>query len=325
MIALRLLKDGVVIREALFREPPVTLGRGESCDFPIFDASVSRSHARLERDAQGALVLRDVGSRNGLHVGPQRLETVPVDGVLHCSVGTVEVEIEPLKDVATQEIRLHDWRKLERRRGARDYLRYTALGILGWLATWITEPGFWSPWQKGRGVTLFGQALGALVALPLLGVALLVLLKAFGRTLRLADSLQTLAHLAWLSPLASVLAYLAYYPLSAGAFGAARGLLAVAMAAWAVSSAASIRRPGPSRLFRAAWALAVVVLAAGFGLVAGLTSEKTGQPHLDFYVQMPLGSFAGRSESLDAYFTRLSETAQKAAAAAAAERAKQDR
>ena len=323
MIAVRLLRDGAVIRETLFRELPVTLGRGESCDFPIFDASVSRAHARLEKDATGALVLRDSGSRNGLHVGPVRVESAAVDGLLHCLVGTVDVEIETLKDATTEEIRLHDWRKLERRRGARDYLRYTVVGVLGWLAATAVEPDFWSPWQKGRGVALLGHALGALVALPLGGALLLVLLKAFGRRLRLGDTIQTLSHLVWLSPLASLVAYLLYYPLSAAAFTSVRGLLALAVAAWATVALASIRRRGPSRLFRAAWALAVVALAGGFVVVAGLTSERAGQPHLDFYMQMPLGRYGGRSESLDAYFTRLSETAQQAAAEAAAQRAKE--
>lgn len=323
MIAVRLLREGAVIREALFRELPVTLGRGEGCDFPIFDASVSRAHARLEKDAAGALVLKDSGSRNGLHVGPVRVESAAVDGLLQCLVGTVEVEIETLKDATTEEIRLHDWRKLERRRGPRDYLRYTVVGVLGWLAAAAVEPGFWSPWLKGRGVTLLGHALGALVALPLAGALLLVLLKAFGRRLRLGDTIQTLSHLVWLSPLASMVAYLLYYPLSVAAFTLARGLVTLAAAAWATASLASIRRRGPSRLFRTAFALAVVVLAGGFAVVAGLTSERTGQPHLDFYVQMPLGAYAGRSESLDAYFTRLSETAQRASAEAAERRAKE--
>lgn len=325
MIAVRLLREGAIAREALFRELPVTLGRGEDCDFPIFDASVSRVHARLEKDANGALMLRDSGSRNGLHVGPVRVESVPIDGLLHCLVGTAEIEIEPLRDAITQEIRLHDWRMLERRRGSRDIFRYTLLGVLGWLAAVVVEPSFWSPWQTGRGTSLLGHALGALLALPLAGAVLLVLLKAFGRRLRLADTLETLSRLAWLSPLAGLAGSLAYYPLSAEAFASVRGLLALAVAAWATASVAAVRRRGPSRLFRAGWMFAAITIAAGFGAVAGLSSERAGQPQLDFYVQMPLGNYAGRSESLDAYFTRLSETAQQAAAEAAAQRAKQDR
>jgi FHA domain-containing protein len=320
VIALRLLKDGAVVRETVFRTLPVTLGRGEDCDFPIFDGSVSRRHAVLEREPAGALVLRDLGSRNGLHVGPKRVPSVPVAALVQCLVGTVELELEPLREGDTQEIRLHDWHNLERRRGARAYLRALALGTVGWLAAWATEPSFWSPWEKGRSVSLLSQALAALVGLPLLAVVLLVLLKAFGRKLRVADALETLARLLWLAPLANVLTFIAYYPLSSSAFDTLRGLLLLAALAWGAGALAAIRRPGPSRLFRAAWAAVVVVLALGVGVVAGLSHDKTGEPELDFHVQMPIGSYAGRSESLDAYFTRLSEAAQQAAAEAAAER-----
>jgi pSer/pThr/pTyr-binding forkhead associated (FHA) protein len=127
VIALRLVKDGAVVRETLFRSLPVTLGRGEECDFPLFDASVSRRHAVLERDADGALVLRDLGSRNGLHLGPQRVEKLKVASLVHCLVGTVELELEPLRDADTLEIRRHDWQSLERRRGPRAHLRSLAL------------------------------------------------------------------------------------------------------------------------------------------------------------------------------------------------------
>ena len=148
----------------------------------------------------------------------------------------------------------------------------------------------------------------------------MILLKAFGRRLRMADCLRTLAQLAWLPLLLNVLSYLLYYPLSADAYGAARGALTMGFLAWGVGKTAATRRPGPTRLFRIAWGAAVVLLAAGFSMVAGMTSERTGQPQLDFHVQMPLGSFSGRSESLDAYFTSLSETAQHAATAAAGQR-----
>jgi hypothetical protein len=316
MIAVRLLKDGAVVREALFKELPVTLGRDAGCDFPLFDRSVSRGHARIERDEAGALVLRDAGSRNGLHLGPLRVAVAPVDGVLRCLVGAVEVEIEPLPGDDTQEVRLHDWRRLERRRGPRDYLRLTALGVLGWLATTLVEPSFWSPWEKDRGVALLGHALAALISLPLCGALLLVLLKAFGRRLRLGDTLDALARLLWLPPLAEAVAYLADYPLPAAASGALRALLGVAVAAWTTATLAAVRRPGPSRLFRAGWALAAALAASGLGAYASLRSKRTGEPQLDFHVQVPLGGYAGRAESLDQYFARLDQVAAQAAAQA---------
>ena len=43
---------------------PLTIGRAPSCDLTLEDSSVSREHARIERD-QGKLWLADLGSKNG--------------------------------------------------------------------------------------------------------------------------------------------------------------------------------------------------------------------------------------------------------------------
>ena len=48
------------------------LGRGELCDLAIPDDDVSREHAAFERAADG-IVVRDLGSKNGVEVGGQRV------------------------------------------------------------------------------------------------------------------------------------------------------------------------------------------------------------------------------------------------------------
>ncbi len=51
------------------------IGRAEGCGIRLADASISREHARLEK--QGAhWHLIDLGSRNGLHQGGERLERI---------------------------------------------------------------------------------------------------------------------------------------------------------------------------------------------------------------------------------------------------------
>lgn len=322
MIALRLLSDGAVVREAVFRDAPLVLGRGPEADFPIVDDSVSRLHARLDRDPAGHLVLTDLDSRNGLHVGPRRVAKVALAGRLRCMVGGVEVEIEADPGDVTRELRLHDWRRLERRRGPRAHLGYALLGVLGWLATVALEPAFWSPWEKGRAVALLGHALGALVTLPLVATLLLTLLKAFGRRLRLADVLAALAGLVWLLPATSLLAFLAYYALPSATFSALHALLYPAAGAWAAAVVATLRRPAPSRRLRALCALAVLAVAAGFGLVGRLAAERSGEPRPDFHVQAPIAGYAGRAEPLDDYFAAVAAEAEAAAAQAAAQRAK---
>jgi hypothetical protein len=50
------------------------LGRGDACGVRLPDASVSREHARLERDEEGDWWVVDLGSRNGIRVNGEREE-----------------------------------------------------------------------------------------------------------------------------------------------------------------------------------------------------------------------------------------------------------
>ena len=48
------------------------LGRAETCDLPLADADASREHAVVARRG-GQIMLRDLGSRNGVYLGESRL------------------------------------------------------------------------------------------------------------------------------------------------------------------------------------------------------------------------------------------------------------
>ena len=48
------------------------IGRAETCDLPLADADSSREHAVVARRG-GQILLRDLGSRNGVYLGEQRL------------------------------------------------------------------------------------------------------------------------------------------------------------------------------------------------------------------------------------------------------------
>lgn len=59
-------------KELAVRRWPVTIGRGAEADLPIADRWVSRRHCEIfERD--GALIVRDLGSRHGTQVNGQRV------------------------------------------------------------------------------------------------------------------------------------------------------------------------------------------------------------------------------------------------------------
>ncbi|MCA9588259.1 MAG: sigma 54-interacting transcriptional regulator [Myxococcales bacterium] len=73
----------------------ITLGRGETCEVRVDDASVSREHARLSVDGR-RLTLEDLGSSNGTRVAGRRLgqgERASVDVDVVFELGAVAVVV----------------------------------------------------------------------------------------------------------------------------------------------------------------------------------------------------------------------------------------
>jgi predicted component of type VI protein secretion system len=65
-------------------------GRAEECAVRLADPSVSRHHARLEQQG-GSFWIVDLGSRNGLRVGEQRVERARLDDGAEFLLGEVSV------------------------------------------------------------------------------------------------------------------------------------------------------------------------------------------------------------------------------------------
>ena len=62
---------------------PTVVGRGRDVDVWIGHPSISRRHCQFTLDAEGALVVRDLGSMNGTYVGDERIrEAVLMPGNL---------------------------------------------------------------------------------------------------------------------------------------------------------------------------------------------------------------------------------------------------
>lgn len=323
MIVVRVRREGRLVREAVFRTLPVAIGRGPESDIVLADPAVSRSHARLEQDAEGRLLLRDLGSRNGIRLGPARVETAAVDGVLHCHLGGTELEVEGISDAPTLEIAAHDWRRLDKRRGPLHQLGYLLLGLAGWVGFAVLRPEFWSPWNQDRVVSLLWNGLGVVIVLPILAVVLLVVLKAAGRRVRFADPLGALGRLVWLWPLAFALSYASYYVLPPRAHALVRVLSTVVLLIASAVHLVSLRRPPPNRAFRLAWGVGVGILVVGLVATASLAQSKLGTPNVDYHVQVPVAGYPGPSHALETYLTEVEASAEKAALAAAAVRARQ--
>ena len=320
MIAVRIVRDGAVVREAVFAQRPVRIGRGAENEFVVFDPSVSRAHAVIE-EAEGAVVLRDLGSANGIHLGPARASQLPITGTVRCRMGAVEIEVDPLSLEATQPIQAAEWKRFDQRRSTADHVRYLLLGLSGWILGVAVAPAFWSPWQKTRAVTLLWHGLASYRA-ALAGAAAAD--GPAGRRVRMADTLLALAHVAWIPPAASSRSRSRSTTSYRSRPTPSSPRCSVVASVAAVVHLASVRRPAPRRRFQIVWAAVAAAIFVGFGAISSLAAEKMVAPQVKYHVQAPLGRHAGPARDLDAYFTEIRESSEEAARAAETVRVRQD-
>lgn len=288
ILAIRVLRDGVPIREQIFTSTPVRIGRAPHSDLVLTDPTVSRDHARIERDQAGALVLVDGAGANGLYAGPKRVDVEPVVGRFRARLGLAEIEVEEVRADATQPVSIEDLQRLDQRRTPLTWAKYLFIALLAVNLEAILTPDFWSPWNPQRAVGLIWQSASALVVMLIVASILLALLKAAGRRVRMADVLHHFAVFIWLRPLSVALGLSAYYVLPDGVAAALRAWLPDLATIAFLAYAAAIRRSAPSSRFRWAWATAFLLILAGFDLTQSYAARRMGQPDLDQSVQAPL-------------------------------------
>lgn len=303
MIAVRLLAEGAVVREAVFSaDAPLALGRGPECDFVIVDPSVSRQHARVRRDETGAVWIEDAASRNGLVVGGVKLERaeVPAEGVLRCRLGAAELELAVASAEATLELARPQPPAHPARR-ALQAVAFWAAGIAALVAAAVIQPSFWSPWDKERATSVSWLVLTAAVTLPILAFVLVGLLRIAGRRLRLRDTLRALAVVCGGWALVEAFTQAAAYALSVPAHGVLDGVLSGTAAAVSLAYLASVGRAGRRRRFFLAWVAATGALVIAMSAVERLAARQAGTPALDYDVAVPVYGLTGPAADLEGY------------------------
>jgi hypothetical protein len=302
MIAVRLLAEGAVVREAVFSEGSVLLGRGPECEFAIVDGTVSRQHARLRRDLDGTLWLEDAGSRNGVQVGAERVQRVrlPAGGALRCRLGTVELEIAVSSADATLELQAAP-SGARRALGALKGLGFCAAGVAAWVCLMLLEPDFWSPWKQERASTLSWVALGMGVGLPVVAFVLMGLLRIVGRRVSASAALRALALVSWGWLAIDLVERAASYVLSVGVHGMLSTFLTSGSLVATMAFLASVGRRGPRRRFLLVWITAIGLLVLGFNGAARLAARQAGAPRVDYAVSVPLAGVSGPATDLDEY------------------------
>jgi hypothetical protein len=85
------LSDG---RAVPLTHTPFILGRGQEADLVLADLSVSRRHAEIRHRSDGALEIRDLGSRNGTFLNGARVAAAPLQPGDRLTLGQVTILIE---------------------------------------------------------------------------------------------------------------------------------------------------------------------------------------------------------------------------------------
>src|SRR6187401_2390867 len=109
--------DGIDRSFALGMEP-VMVGRAADCAIRSEDPRVSRMHARFYLE-HGQLWVEDLGSSNGIYVGPQKVQRAPVPSGEIVVIGSLMIRLMPVSGTMPPPVGLHgtlaQWVEMERR------------------------------------------------------------------------------------------------------------------------------------------------------------------------------------------------------------------
>ena len=132
-----LSRNGDVLQRRQLDGLPIRLGRGYDNDFILDDAHTAAQHAVIEIDAEGKLIIRDLGSRNGtIHLG-RRKSSVALSGDTVVRLGHTNLRVRGADFPVAQEradTTMHGWEGL-----APALLGLLLIGAVAAVTTWIDD------------------------------------------------------------------------------------------------------------------------------------------------------------------------------------------
>ncbi|MGZ3773742.1 MAG: FHA domain-containing protein [Pseudobdellovibrionaceae bacterium] len=93
-------------------EDGLTIGRSKA-DIIIKDPKISSTHARFAYDSRGQLILNDMDSSNGIHIGGRRVKKVSLLPGVTFDIGRTQFKVVIVKeDIARDFSRIVTWRNI---------------------------------------------------------------------------------------------------------------------------------------------------------------------------------------------------------------------
>jgi hypothetical protein len=192
-----LARNGEVLHRYRAASLPIRLGRAYDNDFIVDDDYAAAHHAAIEAGPDGSLVMRDLGTRNGLNHGGKRVPQVTLLGDTVVRMGHTSLRVRPADYPVPAELldrTMHGWEGL-----LPGTVGVLLAGLVALLVTWLLDAQpfellnyvlapsagigvalLWSSlWgfvnrlfgrhaRLGRHLFIFGCGLGALVGFQLL-------------------------------------------------------------------------------------------------------------------------------------------------------------
>ena len=132
-----LARNGDVLHRHRVNSLPIRLGRGYDNDFIVDDAYAAPRHAVIEADEQGQLVLRDLGTKNGVVHRGVRKNTVVLTGDTAVRMGHTSLRVRCAAFPVPQELldrTMHGWEG-----GLPGLIGILLIGVVALLMTWLAD------------------------------------------------------------------------------------------------------------------------------------------------------------------------------------------
>ncbi|MEO7497807.1 MAG: FHA domain-containing protein [Massilia sp.] len=132
-----LARNGDVLHRHRVDSLPIRLGRGYDNDFIIDDAYAAPRHALIEADEQGQLVLRDLGSKNGVVHRGKRKDSIVMTGDTEVRIGHTSLRVRAAAFPVPKELldrTMHGWEG-----SLPGLVGMILIGAVALLTTWLPD------------------------------------------------------------------------------------------------------------------------------------------------------------------------------------------
>ncbi|VXC78029.1 FHA domain-containing protein [Massilia sp. 9I] len=132
-----LARNGEVLHRQRALSLPIRLGRAYDNDFILDDEYAAAHHAVIEQDADGKLLMRDLGTRNGLNHGRKRVARLLLDGDTVVRMGHTSLRVRAADFPVPAELldrTMHGWEGV-----LPGVLGVLLAGLVALLVTWLLD------------------------------------------------------------------------------------------------------------------------------------------------------------------------------------------